>query len=290
MQSDYDIIHAHSHLFFTTNVCAMVRRLKSTPLIITNHGLFSQTAPIWMQQLFIPTIAKWTFKSADKIICYTVQEKDELIRLGIEKEKIAVIHNGINTDIFFPKSDKDTHNKILWIGRYIPGKGVQYLIDAFAILVQRHPDAHLIMIGDGPQKELVHQKIRELGLSTHITQKSFIPNEDLPALYQSSDVFVLPSLSEGVPRTILESMACGIPVVCTDLPQLVNLVEGAGLLVPPCDPEAIASAIIKIIENPDYASELGKTGTERIDKYYSWNDTVEKTLSLYDEVLCQQTT
>jgi glycosyltransferase involved in cell wall biosynthesis len=85
-------------------------------------------------------------------------------------------------------------------------------------------------------------------------------------------------------------MACGIPVVCTDLPQLVNLVEGAGLLVPPCDPEAIASAIIKIIENPDYASELGKTGTERIDKYYSWNDTVEKTLSLYDEVLCQQTT
>jgi len=288
IQPDFDIIHAHSHLFFTTNVCAVLRRLKSTPLIITNHGLISQTAPMWIQRLFIPTVAKWTYKSADKIICYTIHEKDELVKLGIDPEKIAVIHNGINTDIFVPKYNRVRANKILWIGRYIPGKGVQYLIDAFAIIVQSHPDAHLFMIGDGPQMEEMQQKIQDLRLSMHITQKTFIPNEDLPALYQSSDVFVLPSLSEGVPRTILESMACGIPVVCTDLPQLVDLVDGAGLLVPTRDPEAIASAILKIIKNPDYAAKLGKTGTERIVKYYSWNDTVKKTLSLYEEVVCRQ--
>jgi len=284
----FDIIHAHSHLFLSTNMCALIRQFGSSPLIITNHGLISQTVPIWIQQIFIPTIAKWTFKSADRIICYTIHEKDELIELGIDPEKIAVIHNGINTEVFIPNDDQVRSTTVLWIGRYTPGKGVQYLIDAFARIVQSHPHAHLIMIGDGPQKEEIHQKIQKLGLSTHITQKTFVPNEDLPALYQSSDVFVLPSLSEGVPRTILESMACGIPVVCTDLPQLIDLVNGAGLLVPTRNSEAIASAIIKIIENPEFASELGKTGTERIVKYYSWKDTVSQTIALYEEVLCQQ--
>jgi glycosyltransferase involved in cell wall biosynthesis len=285
---NYDIIHAHSHLFLSTNMCALIRQLGSSPLVITNHGLISQTAPHWMQRIFIPTIAKWTFKSADRILCYTIHEKDELIELGIDPKKIAVIHNGIDTDVFIPKRDTSRSRTILWIGRYTPGKGVQYLIDAFARVVQRHPQAHLLMIGDGPQMEEIQQKIQELGLSTYITQKTFVPNEDLPALYQSSDVFVLPSLSEGIPRTILESMACGTPIVCTDLPQLVDLVKGAGLLVPTRNPEAIASAITKIFENPEFASELGKTGTERIDTYYSWIDTVERTLSLYNEVLCQQ--
>lgn len=288
IQSGYDIIHAHSHLFFTTNVCAALRKLNSTPLIITNHGLISQTAPLWIQRLFIPTIAKWTFKSADKIICYSLHEKDELIDLGIPPEKIAVIHNGINTDIFIPKYDRVKCNKILWIGRYIPGKGVQYLIDAFARIIQSHPDAHLLMIGDGPQMEDVQQQIQELGLSMNITQKKFVLNGELPAIYQNSDVFVLPSLSEGIPRTILESMACGIPVVSTDLPQLVDLVNGAGLLVPPRDPEAIASAVTKIMENLEFSSELGKTGTERIGKFYSWKDTVSRTTALYEEVLCQR--
>lgn len=287
-RNNYDLIHAHSHLFFTTNVCAALRRVDSAPLIITNHGLISQTAPLWIQRIFIPTIGKWTFKAADKIISYTNHEKEELIKLGIDPKKIAVIHNGIDTEVFIPNNDRSRGNNILWIGRYTPGKGIRFLIDAFALIVQCHPDAHLLMIGDGPQMEEIQQKIQKLGLFAHITQKTFILNEDLPALYQSSDVFVLPSLSEGVPRTILESMACGIPVVCTDLPQLVDLVKGAGLLVPARDPEAIASAIIKIIKNPDYAAKLGKTGTERIVKYYSWNDTVEKTLLLYKEVLCQQ--
>ena len=288
IHSDFDIIHAHSHLFFTTNVCAAIRRFNSIPLIITNHGLISQTAPDWVQRLFIPTIAKWTFKSADKIICYTIFEKNQLIDLGIDADKIAVINNGIDTELFIPKDNRVKKKNILWIGRYTPGKGVHHLIDAFVLVLQRHPDAHLSMIGDGPQREEIQQKIQKLGISGHITEKTFVSNEDLPAEYQNSDIFVLPSLSEGFPRTILESMACGTPVVCTDFPQIVDLVDNAGLLVPACNPEAISSAILKILDNPELAAELGKNGAERIVKNYSWKDTVSRTLKLYEEVLCQK--
>jgi glycosyltransferase involved in cell wall biosynthesis len=287
-RSSYDIIHAHSHLFLSTNLCALIRKLGSSPLIITNHGLISQTAPMWIQRFFIPTIGKWTFKSADRIICYTMHEKNELIELGINPEKIVVIHNGIDTEVFFPNDTQIQNHTILWIGRYTRGKGVQYLIDAFYCLMQRYPDAHLIMIGDGPEKREILKKIQDLGLSTNITLRTFVPNEDLPALYRRSDVFVLPSLSEGIPRTILESMACGIPVICTDLPQLVDLVTGAGVVVPARDPEAIASAIMKIFQDPEFASRLRKTGTKRIVNGYSWKDTVSRTIAVYEEVLCQQ--
>lgn len=117
-QSNYDIVHAHSHLFFSTNLSAVARQLGSTPLVITNHGLNSQTAPEWFQKFYNATGARLTFAAADKILCYTETEKQELIDLGIKPEKIEVIHNGIDTDLFVPaKESCFDKRKLLWVGR-----------------------------------------------------------------------------------------------------------------------------------------------------------------------------
>ncbi|CAD6494696.1 MAG: D-inositol-3-phosphate glycosyltransferase [Candidatus Argoarchaeum ethanivorans] len=283
-KNDFDIIHAHSHLFFSTNLCALVRRLGSPPLVITNHGLISQTVPRWVHKIYIPTIAKWTFKSADKIICYTENEKLLLVKLGIDSDMIAVIHNGTDTDIFAPREKEKDKNQILWIGRFTPGKGVEYLIDAFEILVKEYPDFKLLMIGRGPLKGNIEQMIRDLNLSKNIIMKEFVPNSKLPEIYQNSDVFVLPSLNEGVPRTILEAMACGIPVVCTKLPQLVDVVDGCGLLVPVEDSQALAEGISKIVFDRELAQKFGKNGRAKVVENYSWKDTVKKTVQLYEEL------
>ena len=97
----FDIIHAHSHLFFSTNFAAFCKLFGSSPLVLTNHGLFSQTAPIWLQHFFLKTFGKFTCKKADKIICYTEEEKNELYNyLKIKKNKVYVIHNGINLNKF----------------------------------------------------------------------------------------------------------------------------------------------------------------------------------------------
>ena len=284
-KNDFDIIHAHSHLFFSTNLCALVRRLGSPPLVITNHGLISQTVPMWVHKIYIPTIAKWTFKSADKIICYTENEKSLLVKLGIDSDKLAVIHNGTDTNMFIPCEKEKNNNQILWIGRFTPGKGVEYLIDAFNILVKEYSDFKLLMIGRGPLKENIEQKIRDLDLSKNIIIREFVPNSELPEIYKSSDVFVLPSLNEGVPRTILEAIACGIPVVCTELPQLVNVVDGCGLLVPVKDSQALAEGISKIVSDRDMAQKFGKNGRVKVVENYSWEDTVKKTVQLYEELI-----
>lgn len=284
--NDYDIIHAHSHLHFSTNICSFIRKIRSVPLVITTHGgLNSQTAPPWFQKIYNVTGAKLTFEAADKIICYTDTERREMIDFGIESEKLAVIHNGINTDVFVPPEHPCFDKKyILWIGRYVPGKGVEYLIDAFSILRSIHPDATLIMVGRGPQKQDIINKIYSLKLQNNIILKDFVPNSEIVNLYYNSSVLVLPSLGEGVPRVILEAMSCGIPVVCTRLPQIVDIVDNCGYLVPLRDPQALAEKLDEILSNPSLAQKLGKNGRRKAVSNYSWGDTVKKTLQLYKEL------
>lgn len=286
-QSDYDVVHAHSHLFFSTNLSAIARKLGSTtPLIITNHGLNSQTAPEWFQKLYTATGARLTFAAADKILCYTETEKQELVDLGIKSEKIEVIHNGIDTDLFVPAREPCFDKKnLLWVGRYAKGKGLDYLIYAFSILKKKHPDITLTLVGKGPEKDRISQKIHDLNLESSIIMKDFVPNSEIVSMYQNSSVFVLPSLEEGVPRTILEAMSCGIPVVCSRLPQLVDIVEGCGLLVPLKDSQALADSISKVLSDPSLAGEFRNNGRKNVVENHSWKDTVKKTVQLYKELI-----
>ena len=288
IRNDFDIIHAHSHLFFSTNLCAFVRKWGSPPLVITNHGLISQTVPMWVHKIYIPTIANWTFKTADNIICYTENEKSLLKKLGVDPDKIVVIHNGVDTNVFSSCEKERNTDQILWIGRFTPGKGVEYLIEAFDILIKEYPNLKLIMLGKGAVKGNIEQKIRDLNLSKNIIINEFVPNSELPNIYQNSDVFVLPSINEGVPRTILEAMACGLPIVCTALPQLINIVEGCGFVVPLRYPQALADAISKIISNKELSQKLGENGRKNVVENYSWEDTMKRTIKLYEGLICQK--
>jgi glycosyltransferase involved in cell wall biosynthesis len=278
-------------LCFSTNLCALLRKIGSSPLIITTHGgLNSQTAPKLVQNLYNATVAKMTFNAADKIICYTDVEKNEMITFGVKPEKIAVIHNGIDTDLFIPSKEPNSEKKrLLWIGRYVPGKGVEYLIDAFNLVKQKHPEVTLTMVGRGPQKEEIIERINELRLENSITMKDFVLNSEIIQLYHSSSVLLLSSLREGVPRVILEAMACGIPVVCTRLPHLVDIVEGSGFLVPLKDPFMLAEKTSQILSDPILAKKLGENGRQKVVESYSWKDTVQKTTKLYGELVkCQR--
>ncbi|TAJ43684.1 glycosyltransferase family 4 protein [Methanofollis fontis] len=283
--NSYDVVHAHSHLFFSTLLCTLVHRFRSTPLVVTNHGLVSQTAPAWLQRIYIPTVGKWIFQSADAIICYTETERSQLIDLGVPSSKIHVIHNGIETDVFIPSISCSPKKQILWIGRFTPGKGVEYLLKGFQIFSREYPDYSLMMIGRGPLKDEFIDMIKEMELGDKVTLQDFIPNHELPGLYQDSSFFVLPSLEEGVPRTILEGMACGKPVVCTELPQLVDIVSGCGMLVPLRDSEALADALSRLAEDPHLASSIGKAGRVNVVSHFSWEDTVSRTLDLYDSLI-----
>jgi len=277
----YDIVHAHSHLFFSTVLCTLARKFRSTPLIVTNHGLVSQTAPQWLQKIYLPTIGRWIFRTADAVICYTKTERDQMVDLGVSPDKIHVIHNGIDTNVFVPSNPTSPKKQILWIGRFTPGKGVEYLLKGFQAFSREFPDYTLVMVGRGPLKDDFIRMIQEMDLEDKVVLRDFIPNGELPSLYQDSLLFILPSLEEGVPRTILEAMACERPVVCTALPQLVDIVSGCGLLIPTGDAGAVADALSTLVSDPALARNLGQSARAKVVSQYSWDDTVAKTLDLY---------
>lgn len=283
-RKNFDIIHAHSHLFFSTNCTALAKKMGSSPLIITNHGIYSQSVPMGIQRLSMKTFWRWTLNSADRIICYTYEEKRNLIRNGITGSKIEVIHNGIDINLFSP-GKKEPRNQILWVGRYTPGKSVEYLIRAFEIVNEKFPNTKLVMIGDGPLKKSIEKMIRIKNLQNNVIMKNNISNLEIYQEYQHSKIFALSSIEEGVPRTILEALSCEVPVVCSDLPQLRGIVKGNGLLVEPRNSDEFAQSLMSLLTDNKMSREFGEEGRNKIVKNYSWNDTVEKTMELYENAL-----
>jgi glycosyltransferase involved in cell wall biosynthesis len=283
----FDIIHAHSHLFFPTNVCSASRLLGSVPLILTNHGLTSASAPDWLNTIYTHSVARITFSTADCILCYTDIERNNLEKLGVPGNKIRVIHNGVDTDLFSPHKI-ETGKKVqqlLWVGRFVPGKGVNFLIDAFYKIVKKFPDTRLVLVGEGPQKGSINTQIEKLGIRNNVEIYDYCDNSRLPDLFNQSDIFILPSLMEGVPRTMLEAMACGIPVIVTELPHLKKIVGGAGLFISRGDSEMLSESIIQLLNDNKMASYLGEKGRMKILKDFSWRDTVEQTLNVYKEFI-----
>jgi len=281
---NFDIVHAHSHLFFSTNLTAFVRKLKKIPLVVTNHGLVSQRTPIWLQKLYLPTIAKWTFLSADRVICYDPEIVKEMEKWGIKSNNVQVIHNGVNVKLFKPLYENKIYD-IIWIGRYVPGKGIEYLINSLNELKNEFKNLKVLMIGDGPLRNYIEGKVTKTGLVKNINFTDRIANSELPLLYNRSKIFVLTSLQEGVPRTLLEAMSCGLPVVCSNLPQLRKIVDNCGFLVKKKDNAGFASAITMILKDEKLAKKLGHNARNKILEKYSWEDTVNKTIELYKELI-----
>ncbi|ELY93030.1 Glycosyltransferase [Natrialba chahannaoensis JCM 10990] len=280
---EYDVLHIHSHLYFCSNVAALFSRLSSMPTVVTNHGLVSQTAPTWMQKVFNPTLGKFTFEAGDRILCYTNTDKQRLQDRGIDTD-ISVIPNGIDCSQFKPNGI-EPQQQLLFVGRLKEGKGPHYLLDAFADLVLEHPELSLKLVGDGPLRDELEQQTVSLGIAEQVEFLGEVPNDELPKLYNESLAFILPSLSEGLPRTVLEAMVCETPVITTSLPQLKPIVNGAGVTVDPENAAKLAEAMLKLIEDPPLREKMGVEGRRKVTENYSWQSTVEETIGVYDQIL-----
>lgn len=288
MAPDYDVVHAHSHLFFSTNVASAFRQLSDTPLVVTNHGLISQTAPKWLQKAFIPTVARYTLNSADRILCYSDTDKRRLQERGIDTQ-VSVIHNGIDCEKFAPMDIASGERlQVLFVGRLKPGKGVDDLLIAFKEVVNEFPEATLKIVGDGPLRDDLTVLAKKQGIYSCVEFAGRIPNDKMPQVYAESDVFVLPSKNEGLPRTVLEAMSCQTPVVTSTLPQLESVVDGAGLMASSDSIDQFVEHTIQILGDQSERKRMGEIGRERVKQYYSWNETVRKTNMVYAEILDQK--
>jgi glycosyltransferase involved in cell wall biosynthesis len=202
---------------------------------------------------------------------------------------INVIANGIDTTRFAPNSSttidcETAAPTILFVGRLVDGKRPESVINALPSIRSAVPDARVVICGDGPLRSELSARAVELSVDDAVAFRGTVPYDEMPAIYRSADVLVLPSEMEGLPRTVLESLATETPVVTSDLPQLTDIVDGVGRTIPTGDSAALADVVIELLTDDHLRERFGKRGRERVTEQFEWTDTVRKTTSVLEQL------
>jgi glycosyltransferase involved in cell wall biosynthesis len=164
---------------------------------------------------------------------------------------------------------------VLFVGRLVEGKRPGDALAAFARVLEEHPDATLVFVGDGPLRTELESEAESLGVSDQVRFLGEVGYDEMPFVYRGGDVLVLPSRAEGFPRTILEAIASNVPVVASDLAQFSNVVEGCGALASTGDVYDFSRKLAMQMEGSDSSDSCGvATGTNE------WSDTVNRTTAV----------
>jgi len=247
---------------------------------------------------------KINYKHAKKIVVVTQGIKNGIKRLyNIPDEKIVVIPNGANTDLFKPMDHKEARkelnfdrdaNYICFVGNLAPWQGVEYLIRSAPLILKEHPKTKFLIVGDGQMKEELINLAEKIGVSDKFIFTGAVPYEEVPNYINASDVCVAPFIKErnmriGLsPLKIYEYMSCGKPVVSSRIPNLEFIEQNhAGLLVEPENPKELAKAIIKLLKDEKLRRELGENGRKYVTKNHSWEAVARKVAEVCKSVVVE---
>ncbi len=197
--------------------------------------------------------------SADAVITVSQDLANKIIHHGIDSRRVKVVYRGMNKSVFFPGSQREARSelkmgdaspKLLFIGNLVPVKAVDVLITACALLQDCFPQLQLHIIGDGPLRKSLQAQAAAISIDNRVHFHGVVPHGQLPMWYRAADLLVLPSLAEGVPNVLLESIACGRPYVASDTGGIPEISNHAGCaLVVPGNPQALANAIAEKIRD-----------------------------------------
>lgn len=165
---------------------------------------------------------------------------------------------------------------VVFTGRLIKAKGLLELLEAWPLLLREVPRAHLLLVGDGTDREALRARARALGVAERVHLAGWV--EDVVPFLWAADAFALPSHTEGMPNGLLEAMATGLPCVATSVGAVPDVLRdgGAGPLVPPRDPRALAPALVAVLEGEAAARRLGAAARARVEAHYTLDGTLKQ--------------
>ena len=294
---DGDILHVHEPFPWAdlSYVFSSKIRKNFSRLVVSWHSDIVRQK--WALSFYRPYIHKF-LKITDKILVSNKNLIEFSEYLPDYKFKCEVIPLGAKLDWVNNSSNRSDRVKkikseyasplVLFVGRLVYYKGIQYLIDA----INQVPDVSLVIIGSGPLKKELSNQIQNLKLEKRIHILPEVDEETLHSFYEACDIFVLPSVerSETYGIVQIEAMACGKPVICTELKTgttFINQHGTTGLVVPPRDSQALAEAINNLANNVSLREELGKNARQRALNELTAKKMVERTFKVYNDLLKQ---
>jgi teichuronic acid biosynthesis glycosyltransferase TuaC len=285
---NFDLIDGH-YIYPDGFAAVLFGRVFRKPVVLSARG---SDINLFAEFPVIRRLLRLALNKADKIIAVSEALKEAMVRLGICGEKIHVIRNGINPKHFHPLPKQQARQRIsipsdkvliLSVGNLSPNKGMDLLIKALAILVDELPEKNfcLVIVGDGILRPKLEKLTASLDLTKHVYFAGHVPHEELLFWYNAADVFCLASAREGTPNVLLESLACGTPVVATrvgGIPEVVTS-EFLGLLMNRTE-RGIADAICRVLER-----RWQRTVMLRYAREHTWAGVADAIFEVFESVL-----
>jgi len=281
----------HTHTYFSNTITRLALKLAKGPIVFTHiHNIYSDYTArnLWIE--------RWLSPISDKIIpCSDAVKRFVLNKERIPPERVLTIHNGVPLERFEENVDvgairnslalKEHDRVLILVAALRPKKGHQYLIEAMGNIAKNFKDVKCLIVGGGPLRKELEKQVESLNL-----EKAVIfcgTRDDVPHLLKAADIFVLPSLTEGLPLVTAEAMAAGLPVVATDVGGTGEVVQDGvtGLLVPSKDVKALTEAVEVLLNDPLKMKQLGQAGYQLSHKDFAAEVMVQKIEQLYAEFL-----
>ncbi len=263
MKLDFDAVLANG--VFATMTGLFLRFFKGKPVVSRPAGIaWVQPQYAFPVKQILKTLEKFAYSKADAVVFLSKQEVESFKqKMGFLPKNYRIIPTGVNASRFKAIGGRKTKKRktVLFLGRLLEVKGAKFLVQAAGKI-----DARIIIAGEGPEKESLQKTVEERNLRNVVFAGQV---DDVPKLMRECDVFALPSLSEGLPISMLEAMASGIPCVVTDIGLPVENGKTA-LVVPPADSNALAKAVSLLLKDSGLSSKLAANSLKKIREDFSW--------------------
>ncbi|MCK5096430.1 MAG: glycosyltransferase family 4 protein [Candidatus Pacebacteria bacterium] len=291
-KEQFDIIHLNSSkIGVMGGLAARIAGCKN--ILFTAHGwAHTEDRPVY-QKIIIKFLHWLTIILSHTTIAVSEMTKKELSGTPFVSKKLVVVYNGVTEPNFYTREeargkilgDNGVTNTTLMVGTIAElhkNKGLTYAIEAFSQIVSTRPDTHFIIIGSGEEKNSLHFLVQTKNLQKHIT---FFENNEANQYLNAFDIFILPSIKEGLPYTILEAGAAHLPVIASHIGGIPEIVthNATGLLSEPRDIDQIKTFLTILLEDKDLRKELGEKLYTHVQKNFSTDTMVEKTLQYYNK-------
>jgi len=287
----FDVVHGQDIYSPMALQSVYSARRRKLPSLLTCHSIH-ETTGLW-KLVYQPLV--FTMDRADRVIAVSNATGRFCRALGVSDHKIVVIHNGIDLSKLNSIASKASIRARLGIGskplivtaiRLVKRKGPGNLVAAFSKVLKSKPEVKLAIAGKGPEYANLRAMIKKLGVENSVFMLGFLPHEQVLELMAAADVFVLPSMIEACPFALLEAMAAGAPAICTRAGGIQEIIEDGvnGLMVPLASDDALANAILRILNDRKLAKRLRTNGSTTVREKFSWERTAKQTLALYEAV------
>ncbi len=285
-----DIIHTHG---VRANLAArLAGRRESIPVVTTFHSLLQYDYTSSYEAAMARWLTRLTNFCTNQFIAISGAVREDLLTMGVKSEKISVIYNGLDlsllktgpssTEIRQQLGIRPEQRVIATVARLHPVKGHKHLLAAARQVVRQYPEALFLLVGEGPERPAIERAIREMDLAHHVIMTGFYP--EVNDLYPVMEIFVLPSLMEGMGLVLLEAMNFGVPVIATQVGGIPEIIQDgeSGLLVSPADSEGLAIAISWLLDSPVIQRQL-VTGGRRRSKDFTIDNMTRQTEAIYEK-------